>query len=382
MKPKRLHIAFYLFFFSVHCGAQTIDRIIDAGAYSLHFQVMPGKGIPILFESGGGDESSVWKDILAPLHKVTGAPLITYDRPGLGKSVIKNLDIPNPITAEIAGLEAGLEKLGYDRQIILVAHSFGGHYAALYAARHPDLVKGVLLVDASLNDWYTDDDVKQNVAKEAVNMERYRHESPGIYNMYSNLVVNAAIFRKTLFPPDIPIISMVSDYFKTDSTESARWKADHLQFAALPNHTGITAYGCGHYIFLDNPSLVINAIIQLYAHTLNIRESAALTKDATIYATNAANELKKEETAYRHSEDDLNTWGYSLLRRGDINKALTVFKLNVDLNPQSWNVYDSYGEALLMNGNKDMAIKMYQKSLELNSGNDNAKKILKDLLRH
>ncbi len=54
----------------------------------------------------------------------------------------------------------------------------------------------------------------------------------------------------------------------------------------------------------------------------------------------------------------------------------------MDLNPQSWNVYDSYGEALLMNGNKDMAIKMYQRSLELNPGNDNAKKILKDLLGH
>ncbi len=43
----------------------------------------------------------------------------------------------------------------------------------------------------------------------------------------------------------------------------------------------------------------------------------------------------------------------------------------------SWNLYDSYGEALLRNGQRQEAIKMYQKSVELNPDNEGAKKILK-----
>jgi tetratricopeptide (TPR) repeat protein len=59
--------------------------------------------------------------------------------------------------------------------------------------------------------------------------------------------------------------------------------------------------------------------------------------------------------------------------------ALQVFKLNVGLYPSDWNVYDSYGEALLKAGQKEEAIKMYQKSVELNPSNDSGKKILKQL---
>jgi tetratricopeptide (TPR) repeat protein len=47
--------------------------------------------------------------------------------------------------------------------------------------------------------------------------------------------------------------------------------------------------------------------------------------------------------------------------------------------PRSFNVYDSLGEAYLMNGDKDLAIENYRKSLELNPDNSNAAKMLKKL---
>ena len=61
-------------------------------------------------------------------------------------------------------------------------------------------------------------------------------------------------------------------------------------------------------------------------------------------------------------------------------EALEIFKLNVWLYPDSWNAYDSYGEALANNGQKEEAIKMYKKSVDLNPGNENGKKILERLL--
>jgi predicted negative regulator of RcsB-dependent stress response len=44
-------------------------------------------------------------------------------------------------------------------------------------------------------------------------------------------------------------------------------------------------------------------------------------------------------------------------------------------------VYDSYGETLLKNGQKQEAIKMYQKSVELSSKSEHSKKVLEALLQ-
>ncbi len=46
--------------------------------------------------------------------------------------------------------------------------------------------------------------------------------------------------------------------------------------------------------------------------------------------------------------------------KGQIKNALEIFKLNVYLFPNSWNAYDSYGEVLLKDNNKEEAIKMYK----------------------
>ena len=45
------------------------------------------------------------------------------------------------------------------------------------------------------------------------------------------------------------------------------------------------------------------------------------------------------------------------------------FKLNIELFPKSSNVYDSYGEALLKQGDKEKTIENYSKSVELNPAN-------------
>ena len=47
------------------------------------------------------------------------------------------------------------------------------------------------------------------------------------------------------------------------------------------------------------------------------------------------------------AESKINSYGYRFLMMNDIDKALEFFKKNVENYPQSANVYDSYGEALL-----------------------------------
>jgi ankyrin repeat protein/tetratricopeptide (TPR) repeat protein len=82
---------------------------------------------------------------------------------------------------------------------------------------------------------------------------------------------------------------------------------------------------------------------------------------------------------YNFSEAIFNTMGYRLLGKEKINEALEIFKLAVNEFPQSWNAFDSYGEALMKAGKNKAAVLNYKKSLELDPGNENAKKMLKRL---
>lgn len=78
-------------------------------------------------------------------------------------------------------------------------------------------------------------------------------------------------------------------------------------------------------------------------------------------------------------ENILNVMGYNLMRKDDLKLALQVFQLNTELYPESYNVYDSYGEALLKNGDRDEAIKNYRQSLILNSDSQSGKRALKEM---
>ena len=83
---------------------------------------------------------------------------------------------------------------------------------------------------------------------------------------------------------------------------------------------------------------------------------------------------------YNFSEDDLNELGYYYyLSKNNIAFALAIFEINVEAYPNSFNVYDSYGEALLKNGEKKKAIENYKKSVELNPNHKHGMNVLKKL---
>lgn len=78
-------------------------------------------------------------------------------------------------------------------------------------------------------------------------------------------------------------------------------------------------------------------------------------------------------------EDFLNSEGYKQLRSNNIDAAIEIFKQNIKNHPESWNAYDSIGEAYLKKGERHLAIVNYEKSISLNPNNEDAKKILEKL---
>jgi len=102
-----------------------------------------------------------------------------------------------------------------------------------------------------------------------------------------------------------------------------------------------------------------------------------LMKSGVDSAIKKYHELKREyPDKYNFSERELNNLGYQLIGMSRINEAIEIFKLNVKEYPDAYNTYDSLGEAYMLNGEKDLAIKNYAQSLVLNSKNVNAIKKL------
>lgn len=91
-------------------------------------------------------------------------------------------------------------------------------------------------------------------------------------------------------------------------------------------------------------------------------------------------ELKAtQKDAYDFSEPQLNGLGYQLLQMKRVKDAIEILKLNVEMFTQGFNTYDSLGEAYMENGDKQLAIQNYKKSLELNPKNTGAVEKLKKL---
>jgi Flp pilus assembly protein TadD len=97
-------------------------------------------------------------------------------------------------------------------------------------------------------------------------------------------------------------------------------------------------------------------------------------------AAEAYRKIKKEQPANAAvAENRLNLLGYELLRAGRRAEAVAVFALNVEFYPASANTYDSLGEAYMENGERELAVRNYRRSLELDPNNSNAAQMLKKL---
>lgn len=105
-------------------------------------------------------------------------------------------------------------------------------------------------------------------------------------------------------------------------------------------------------------------------------EQGKTVEDIVAIATAENHPLKSE---YDFSQGGLNSFGYQLMAQDRTEEALQIFELNTTLYPNGYNTHDSYGECLLELGRKEEAVAAYQKSLELNPENSNARQVIESL---
>lgn len=88
---------------------------------------------------------------------------------------------------------------------------------------------------------------------------------------------------------------------------------------------------------------------------------------STVYGT-----FKARDSSFTLSEVEVNAWGYRLMRAGDTKSSVAILRFNAERHGDSWNAFDSLGEAYAQAGNKPMAVDCFRKSLAMNANNTNA----------
>jgi hypothetical protein len=133
----------------------------------------------------------------------------------------------------------------------------------------------------------------------------------------------------------------------------------------------------GHIVPLEQPA-VFNEIVLAFLHEKRFFE--ILGQKGVSEAVRAFQEAReRNDHSLDFGERKLNQAGYGYLQGGKVKEAIELFKLNVLAYPDSWNTYDSLAEAYMADGNRELAIHYYEKSLELNPENANAVSQLKNL---
>lgn len=120
-------------------------QLVDVGPYRLHLECHGSRGPTVVLEPGGGG-SAASMGLIAPAV-ARDSRVCVYDRAGRGWS---DFAASPPDGVQIAtDLHTLLNRAHVPGPYVLAGHSFGGLYVRTYAAKYPDEVAGLVLVDST-----------------------------------------------------------------------------------------------------------------------------------------------------------------------------------------------------------------------------------------
>jgi pimeloyl-ACP methyl ester carboxylesterase len=178
-------------------------RLIDVSGTRLHADVAgrandrmsDGGAPPVVFEAGIAASSLSWRLIQPEIAKFTQT--VSYDRAGLGWSDarVNALSGSRDIWRLVDELRALLDRLEIAKPRVLVAHSFGGLIATAYAARFPDELAGLVLVDpVGVEEWADPTQHSRFILRRAILLSRCGQglANIGVVRFALNLLVGGA----------------------------------------------------------------------------------------------------------------------------------------------------------------------------------------------
>ncbi len=158
--------------------------------------------------------------------------------------------------------------------------------------------------------------------------------------------------------------------------QSMKQELSYINGFFWQGHNQAAAYCIQHHVHLDDAEKWIDKSIGLQKNFANLNTKARLLEITGKAA--AADAMRKEALALA-DEAQLNAYGYQLINEKKLKEAIAVFKLNIKKYPASWNAYDSLGEALLLDGDKEGSKTNYKTALS--RAPQEQKKRIEDILK-
>ncbi len=119
------------------------DQMISIGSHRLQIR-MEGEGTPtVVIEAGITDQMENWGPLQQRIAQVTR--IVTYNRAGYGQS--EPGPLPRHCGREAEELKALLNAASVPGPYVVVGHSLGGLNAQVFAAKYPEDVVGIVLLD-------------------------------------------------------------------------------------------------------------------------------------------------------------------------------------------------------------------------------------------
>lgn len=251
---------------------ETVETLIQVGKYRLNFQLIKGGDLTILLEAGGGMHSAEWTKLAPELARRTGATVVAYDRAGFGKSDLP--DTPHNMHEEVDWLWQGLQKLGLDKDFVLVGHSFGGWMIRLFSSEHPKVTRGMVFVDPFTNEFvellgveYLDNHpMAGKIPFDTSQPDKLTKIQRALIRMVGDgLGPKIEIMRQTSIPSNIPVIVITSGRpFLPKTEEQEAWRLAHEQMtASIKGASLIVAEESDHMVPWRQPDLIIEAVIEV-----------------------------------------------------------------------------------------------------------------------
>lgn len=271
MKPLILFSILSLLSFPVPAQEEhEYEKVVINGNSIAYSCEGPGPGTVLLIAGMGLDAHNSFKNIY---HNYTseGYRICMYDRAGVGASSFANPRV-RPMSELVDELHELVEKT-YWKDIILVAHSFGGFLAQGYVNSHPGNVKAVLFAEAAGESWYNN--MKSHMSEEGWSIMESIIEWEKATNSREDFIEAFEAQEHYTFPKSLPITVMSRGITYTNVRQAGlsyddvdvyniTWDYSQLDLLKLSeNNSHIIMRYSDHLVDENDPWLVLEEIYKL-----------------------------------------------------------------------------------------------------------------------
>jgi predicted alpha/beta superfamily hydrolase len=247
---------------------------------------------------------------------------------------------------------------------MLIGHSFGGLAVMQTFIHHHDLFNSYICIDPSM--WWD----KQKLLKQAQKaLAERKFEGKSLYLGIANTLEEGMDIKKlekdtSNDSKHIRSILALQAAFEKNKQNGLRYRGKYYPDDSHGSVPLITEYDALRFFFDFFP-------LKLSSEDYTNPTIALADK----YKSHFAQLSKKMGYTIKPDEAEINFIGYEILKQKHYKKAESLFKLNADNYPESFNVYDSYADYFIAINDKANAIIQLKKALAIKENAESRKKL-------